>query len=168
MIQAHDLIEARRSVRAFQKDGVVTRDQIQALLRAAMLAPSACNDRQWSFVVVQDRALLEAIRRLHPYTSMLETAQLAIVVMGQPGGKGADFWPQDCAAATQNILLQATALQLGACWCGVYPKQERMQNVRDALDLPRETLPFSVIAVGVPAGQPAQRGFYQEDKVLWK
>ena len=164
-----EAVKTRRSIRKFKKEGTVTDTQVRVLLESAMMAPSACNTRPWEFIVVRDRKKLDKIREAHQYTQMLETASLAIVVMALPGvqTKAIDmgYYPQDCGAATQNILLQAVELGLGTCWCGVYPKEERMADVCNALGV--EGTPFCVIAVGVPDEAPEARGFFEERKVRY-
>jgi len=162
-----EAIRARRSIRKFKPGGEVTDAQIHAMLEAAMMAPSACNTRPWEFVVVRDRAKLDLIRKVHPYTGMLATASAAIVVCALPEVQNdhikSGYYPQDCGAATQNILLEAVGLGLGCCWCGVYPKEDRISGIKEALGI--EGLPFNVIAVGVPDENPKARGFYDEKKV---
>ena len=171
MMTASEAIRARRSIRKFKPGQEVADEQVKALLEAAMLSPSACNSRPWEFVVVRDRAKLDKIREVHPYTGMLETASIAIVVMALPHTQvrpiDIGYWPQDCGAVTQNILIEAVAQGLGACWCGVYPKETRMAEVKSVLDLGVESVPFCVIAVGIPAEAPDARGFYEEGKVRY-
>lgn len=162
-----EAIRARRSIRKFVPGGEVSEGQVHALLEAAMSAPSACNTRPWEFIVVRDRGKLDKIREVHPYTGMLETATLAIVVMALPEVQNRHidigYFPQDCGAAVQNILLEAVGQGLGACWCGVYPKEQRIGEIKSILDV--KGLPFCVVAVGVPAEEPEARGFYDEGKV---
>ena len=168
---ASEAIRARRSIRKYKKDAVVTDEQIKSLLEAAMVSASAGNTRPWEFIVVRDREKLNKIRELHPYTGMLETASLAIVVMALPDTQikpiNIGYWPQDCGAATHNILIEAVAQGLGTCWCGVYPKETRIAEIQNALDLDRESVPFCVIAVGVPDEAPEPRGAYEEGKVRY-
>ena len=165
-----EAIRNRRSIRKFKQGAKVTDEQIKLLLEAAMLAPSACNTQPWEFIVVKDRAKLEQIRKVHPYTGMLETASFAIVILALPETQKqpimAGYYPQDCGAATENILLAAVELGLGACWCGVYPKEERIKEIREVLGT--EKLPFNVIAVGVPDEDPDPRSKYDESKVTFK
>ena len=167
-----EAIRNRRSIRKFKVGEIVTDEQITLMLEAAMLAPSACNTRPWEFIVVKDRAILDKIRKAHPYTGMLETASIAIIVMALPetqeefnGGLPKGYYPQDCGATTENILLAAVELGLGACWCGVYPKEDRITEIRDILSTKK--MPFCVIAVGVPDENPAPRGKYEESKVTY-
>jgi len=169
---ALEAIKNRRSIRKFKAGAEVTDEQIKIMLEAAMLAPSACNTRPWEFIVIKDRDILDQIRKVHPHTSMLETASLAIIVVALPDvqeaykeGMPKGYYPQDCGAATQNILLAATALGLGACWCGVYPKPNRVPEVQKILNTTK--LPFNVIAIGVPDEAPAARGFYEESRVTY-
>ncbi|MCL1793564.1 MAG: nitroreductase family protein [Oscillospiraceae bacterium] len=163
-----EAIGKRRSIRKFKIGAAVTEEQIKTLLEAAMLAPSACNTRPWEFIVVKSREKLEQIRKAHPYTGMLETASLAIVICALPDtqkGIAGDYYPQDCGAATENILLAAVEMGLGACWCGVYPKEERIAEIRRVLGTAK--LPFNVIAIGVPDENPKARGKYEEGKVKY-
>ena len=157
-------IRARRSIRAYQSGAAISDEQLRDLLEAAMLAPSGNNRRPWEFVVVRQRDRLDALMQAHPYSRMLATATLAIVVCALPQ-VSAHLFAQDCGAATENILLQAADLGLGTCWCGVYPSDALVARVRAALDIPEPLLPFSLIAVGVPAESPDPRGWYEAEKV---
>ena len=162
------MIADRRSIRNFQADRPVTREQLDQLLEAAMLAPSARNQRPWEFIAVTKREILDEIARVHPYASMCGTATAAIIVVAIPQTEGAvGYYPQDCAAATQNILLEAVSLGLGTCWCGVYPRTERMAAIGKLLGINEPKIPFNVIAVGYPAEAPSRRGFFEESKVRY-
>jgi nitroreductase len=156
-----EAIHARRSIRKYKK-AELTQEQIDALLEAAMLAPSANNSRPWEFLVVKSREYIDKILKIHPYAGMLKEASLAIVVCGRVE---TDFFPQDCGAAVENILLRAVELGLGTCWCGVYPEEKRMRDMRDALGI--KSIPFCVIAVGVPGESPAPRGSYDRKRVSY-
>ena len=164
-----EAIRKRRSIRKFKPGAVITDEQIKLMLEAAMLAPSACNSRPWEFIVIKDREILEKIRKAHPYTGMLETASLAIIMLALPEVQDkpimTGYYPQDCGAATENILIQAVELGLGTCWCGVYPKEDRIAEIRNILGT--EKLPFNIIAVGVPDEDPDPRGSYDENKVTY-
>ena len=163
-----EAIKVRRSIRKYVPGAEVTQEQIDSLLEAAMMAPSAMNKRPWEFVVVRDRAKLDGIMSIHEYAKMLETASLAIIVVGLPRNEsdGFEFFSQDCGAATQNILLQAVALGLGTCWCAVHPIKERVSKFKDLLGI-ENGIPYNVIAVGVPDEQPEARGFYDAKKVKY-
>jgi len=158
-MDATEAILTRRSIRAYT-DGGVSNEQIDALLRAAMAAPSAGNQQPWHFVVVDDRDTLDAIPRFHDYSAMLAQAPVAVVVCSDGGRDGMNcYWPQDCAAATENLLLAAHAAGLGAVWLGIYPEQDRIEKTRALLGAPESITPFCVVAIGVPAERhaPAER-----------
>lgn len=114
--------------------------------------------------MVERRETLDLLMQAHPACKMLETATLAIAVCGRPDLQpGRGFWPQDCGAAVENILLQATDLGYGTCWCGCYPAQPRTDGVQQVLGC--ESIPVALIAVGVADEAPAARGFYDEARV---
>ncbi|MDY0109510.1 MAG: nitroreductase family protein [Candidatus Krumholzibacteria bacterium] len=163
-MDAIDAILTRRSIRTYL-DQPVSDEHIEILLRAGMAAPSAGNQQVWEFVVIDDRALLEAIPTAHPYAQMCAKAPLCIAVCADPSReKYSGFWVQDCSAATQNILLAAHALGLGAVWLGIAPGGDRAHQVADLLKLPAGIEPLALIAVGYPdeALDPDDR--YDPDK----
>ena len=120
-VSMDDPVLSRRSIRKYT-DQPVDDATVERLLRAAMAAPSAGNQQPWQFVVLRDRATLTAITEWHPYAKMLPSAPVAIVVCGDPGdAKWAVLWDQDCSACTENLLIEAELLGLGAVWLGVHP-----------------------------------------------
>jgi len=158
-MDATDALLTRRSIRKYAKEPV-SDEAIRALLEAAMAAPSAGNQQPWHFIVIRDRSVLDEIPRLHPHAQMVREAPVAVVVCGDSRAvKYEDYWPQDCAAATENLLLAAHANGLGAVWCGVYPIEERVNPLQRLLGLPEGVLPFSLIAMGHPDEEkpPAER-----------
>ena len=165
----NESIKNRRSIRKFNPNKLVTKEQLKQLLEAAMLAPSARNSRPWEFIAITKREVLDKIPKIHPYAKMCETATAAIVVVAIPQTDEvpAGYFPQDCAAATQNILLEAVSLGLGACWCGVYPREERMAAFRKLFNISKPKIPFNVIAIGTPSEAPERRGFFEEAKVMY-
>jgi len=164
-----ELIENRRSIRKFKADKPVTKEQLNCLLKAAMMAPSACNSRPWEFIAITKREALDEIVRIHPYAAMCKTAQAAVIVVALPQEKELPkgYFPQDCGAATENILLEAVSMGLGACWCGIYPKDERIAAFRESFNIHEPKIPFCVIAIGVPDEAPERRGFFEEAKITY-
>ncbi|MEE4197025.1 MAG: nitroreductase family protein [Bacteroidales bacterium] len=146
-------ILTRRSIRKY--DGrEVSKAQIHELLKAGMYAPSARNQQPWHFLMIDDREMLNKISEIHPYAQMLQQAKWAIIVCGDEQLElSRGYWVVDCSAATQNILLAAHGLGLGAVWLGLHPRKERKDAIRDLLNLPRHIHPLSLIAVGYPAEQ---------------
>lgn len=160
-----DIILRRRSIRNYTAEPVDEAVEMQ-LLRAAMYAPSAGNQQPWQFILVKDRAVLEAIPKAHPHAAMAASAAGAVVVCSNPeAAKHAVMWPQDCAAATQNILLAAEALELGAVWLGVYPREDRMAAVGKLFRLPDGIVPFSIVAYGHPAEKPDFPERFDESRI---
>lgn len=159
-----DAIFTRRSIRNFT-DESVSDAHIETLLRAGMAAPSAGNQQAWEFVVIDDRQLLDAIPTVHPYAQMCTLAPLGLVVCADPSReKYAGFWVQDCSAATQNILLAAHALGLGAVWLGIAPTGERAHQVAELLKLPAGVEPLAIIAIGHPSESKPMEDRFDPDK----
>jgi nitroreductase len=159
------IILGRRSIRRYT-DERVTDGQVTELLRAAMNAPSAGNQQPWCFVIVRSRQLLDRIPTIHPYAAMTPHASLVIAVCGDMTGLGhPEFWVQDCSAATENVLLAAHEMNLGAVWLGVYPDGERVAAVRQLLGLPGHVIPLSLVAVGYPAESPPARDRFDTSRV---
>ncbi len=144
-----DVMYARRSVRHYT-DQEVSGDQVQAMLKAAMAAPSAMDFRPWHFVVVRKRKLLDKLSETHKYAHMLAKAPLAIVVCGD-SELSERHWVEDTCAATQNLLLAVTTLGLGGVWISVYPNKKRQKYVRQVLDLPDSIGVLCLVAVGYPS-----------------
>lgn len=162
-----DALLKRRSIRRYRPE-TVDKSDIRLMLKTGMYAPSARNEQPWHFIVIDDRGLLDQIREVHPYASMLSGAALAILVCGDEKLElSKDYWPVDCSAATQNILLAAHALGLGAVWLGVYPRQERQSSIRGVIDLPDHVHPFSLISVGHPAEDKGMPDRFNEERIRW-
>jgi len=168
-----EAISTRRSVRRY-KSTPITKEQTRLMLEAAMLSPSGCNTRPWRFIAITCREMLDKLAANHAHARMLKGAPLAIVVVALPDTQGHDpdalpfgFWPQDCGAATQNIMLQAEAMGLGTCWCGVYPKKEKMAIFSEILEIPDNEIPFCVVSIGEKDEFPDPRGKYEEERVTW-
>lgn len=158
-----DWILARRSIRRYHRTPVEP-EKIEGLLQAAMAAPSANNKRPWHFIVVQERERLDAIARTHPYAKMVYEAPLVIAVCADLD-RAPGYWEQDCAAATQNILLAATTLGLGSVWLGVHPREERETAMKSLLKVPEGFEILSLIAVGYGAEEKDPRTQYDPARI---
>jgi nitroreductase len=164
-MDAIEVIMHRRSIRKFREDDIPP-EYLDKILRAAMQAPSAHNLQPWHFIVIKDRALLTSIAEFHPYAEMLPGAPAAIAVCGDRLMESSDgYLALDCAAATQNILICAAALNIGAVWLGIFPRTERMTQLARIIAVPEHLIPISLVAVGIPdeIKKPVDR--YQEDRV---
>ena len=164
-MDAIDAILSRRSIRKFTIQPVP--DQlIKELLEAAMSAPSAGNEQPWHFIVINDRQILDAIPKYHPASQMVKEASVAILVCCDLQlDKHNGLWVQDCAAATENLLIAVQAKGLGAVWLGVYPREERVTGLRKLLGIPKHVIPFSLIPIGYPAEHKPRANRYDISRV---
>ncbi|MDP2983712.1 MAG: nitroreductase family protein [Candidatus Latescibacter sp.] len=147
------VIHSRKSVRKYL-DKPVTKDQLEILLRAGMASPTAADKRPWAFVVVTGRAMLDTLSFSTRGTRVLAGAKAAIVVCGDTRkGLKSEVWIQDCSAASENILLAAEAIGLGAVWTGIWLNVEPTKYVKRVLGLPAEVQPLNIISIGYPTGE---------------
>lgn len=162
-----NLILTRHSVRHFT-GGSVSKNDLDKILKTGMSAPSAVNVQPWAFIVVTKRKLLIQLCDSLPYAKMLDKAGAAIVVCGIPDkdeNYAKSFWVMDCSAATENILLAAHALGLGAVWTAVYPWDKNITAVRNILKIPKEIIPLNVIPVGVPVGNEEPKDKFNKNNI---
>ena len=167
----HNILQ-RKSVRAYT-DRAVSHEPLDTLIRAAMAAPTGRDMRPWHFIVLEGRHQLSPLAEQLPYAKMLAEAQAAVVVCGDMSvtdkeGNPSRNWTFDCSAATENLLLQAEAMGLGAVWTGVYPYDERIEAVKQALHLPDHLIPLNVIPIGYPKGNPQPKDKYDPAKVEYR
>ncbi|MCS7220972.1 MAG: nitroreductase family protein [Anaerolineae bacterium] len=158
-------IFARRSIREYTTEPLSDAD-VQALLEAGMAAPSASNIKPWHFIVVRRRETLNRLAKAHQFADPLERAPLGLVVCGIPAASA--YWEQDTSAATENILLAATALGLGAVWIGIHPNPDRVAYVRHVLGIPDEIVPLNLIAIGHPAEEKPARTQFDPSRVHYE
>lgn len=164
-MEAYEAIVTRRSIRQFE-DRPVSAETVEKLLRAAMLAPSAGNQQPWEFIVLTERAVLDEMPNLHPYCQMIRQAPVAVIICGDTRReKYPGYWPQDCSAAAENLLLAAHALGLGAVWTGIYPRDERIGPFRERFKLPEHIVPLALVPIGWPAEKPPQPERYAPERI---
>lgn len=166
----YDAIMKRASVRDFQQKEV-SEGMIDSLLKAGMAAPSAMDKRPWHFIVVTDKEMLGKIAKATPNARMAENAPLAIVVCGDmrkaAEGWEKDYWIQDVSAASENILLAAEAMGLGAVWTGTWPSKDRVKAVSELLETPEYIVPLSTIVIGYPAKPVHPKNKFLEENVSY-
>jgi nitroreductase len=163
-MEAIEAIMTRRSIRRYTGEQVSSELE-RKLLEAAMAAPSAHNRQPWHFIVVRSRETLDRIPEYHQYSRMLKEANLAVVVCGDNKVQTTDFWTHDCSAATENMLIAANALGLGAVWLGVYPGEELVRKTRELFEIPGHVTPLCIVSVGHPAEEKPPGNRYDESKV---
>ena len=162
-------IMTRTSIRQY-KDQPVEQEKIDIMLKAAMAAPTAVNLQPWHFIVINDKKTIDMLAGPRP-----TNAPLMIAVCGDtdkttmPDGKGKlpDFWVQDVSAATENLLLAAHALGLGAVWTGVYPAMERVADVANVLNCPNNIIPLAVVRIGYPDEAPEPKDKFKEENISY-
>ena len=161
-------IMTRVSVRQFTGEKI-SDEQIDILLRAAMAAPSAINKQPWAFIVVTDEALMAKLGEALPYSRCSNKPACAFIPCGDLSkaieGEMAAFWINDVSAATENLLLAAHALGLGAVWTGLHPDMNRAAMVQQMLGLPEHIIPLCVVPVGVPAEHPEVKDKYKPENI---
>ncbi len=163
---ALELMKQRRTVRQYT-DQAVSDEQVRVLLEAAMAAPSGSNLQPWRFAVVRRQDLRQALSEIQPWAYMAAKAPVVIAVCSDQT-VSPRHWLEDAAIATENILLQATAMGLGACWIACYPDEDRQSKARQILNVPEALGILCLVAVGYPASTPPPRTQYDESKVWYE
>lgn len=162
-------IMTRTSVRQYT-GREIPEDTVTIMLKAAMAAPSAMNKQPWEFIILRDAAKRDKIGEALPGVGdKTKTAGAVILVCGNTKNfieQAPEYWVQDCSAATENLLLAANALQLGAVWCGVYPVMERVNDVRNILGLPENLIPLNVVTIGYPTAIETPKDKWDAGKVV--
>ncbi len=168
-MEAVENILKRRSIRKYT-DKKIDAETMHKLLECGMSGPTCVNSRDWAFIVVDDKELLKGLSQCNGRVAgMLPDAAAAIIVCGdleRAFSRAPDYWIEDASIATQNILLAASAMGLGAVWLGTYPQEDKVANVRELMRLPDEIVPLSIVALGYPAEEkPDDKLTYEEDRV---
>ncbi|MGV8059506.1 MAG: nitroreductase family protein [Smithellaceae bacterium] len=167
---AISVILSRKSVRSFSGRSI-EKEKIDTILKAAMAAPTAVNMQPWAFIVVTDREILDKLCSGLPYAKMLDKAGAAIVVCGIPQkafGERVEYAVIDGTCASENILLAAEALGLGALWTAAYPYSDRIGLVRKTLNIPDDIIPLNVIPIGYPAGTHNPIDKFKKENIHWE
>ena len=166
-----DILNTRRSIRKFNNKEV-SKEDINKIVRLAMQAPSARCQMPWELLVVTDKEKMSKCAKMLPNTHMLESASFCIVFMTNTSNlKTPGMYPQDLASSVTYSLLEARKLNIGSCWCGIYPNNERMNVVREIFKINKDYLePFAVVAYGYPESEEDFKYIdrYDESKVHYE
>lgn len=161
-------IKTRRSIRKYTTEPI-SDHRIKEIIRCGMYAPSAGNEQPWHFLIIKNKEILKHIEQVHEHASMMKDAYNGILVCFDPSlEKHNNMAVQDCAAATQNMLLAIHDLGYGGCWIGVYPREHRMKGIRKLLNIPDNIIPFSLIAVGVANERIAEIDRFRENRIHYE
>lgn len=158
----------RCSIRQY-KQQPLKKEEIQLILKAAFCAPSASNKQPWFFIVVNDKNKLEKMSTFTPYATPLKKAAMGIVVCTDLNcNQYIDYGQQDCAAATQNMLLEAHELGIGSCWIGFYPHQDRVEKLKNYFQLEENIVPLWAVAFGYMDEAPNIKNKWKEEKIRYE
>lgn len=165
-------IMQRISVRKYSEQEISEAD-LHTILEAGMAGPSCVNSRDWSFVVVRDREMLNKMADANGRPAEpLRGANLGILVCGdlERAFKGApDYWVVDGSIAAQNMILAANALGIGSVWLGTWPQMNRVKAQAELLGLPETQVPHSIIAFGYPKEESTkEKRIWEENRVHYE
>ncbi len=162
-----NVIFNRTSIRKYQSREVEN-EKVELLLKAAMAAPSAGNQQPWEFYIIKNKDTLEKLSKCSPYAGCAKEAPVAIVNCYRKDIIMPEYGEIDLSASTENILLEAAELGLGAVWLGIAPLNDRMQKVKEILGIPDNLKPFAIIPLGYPANEKKQQDRYDESRVHYE
>lgn len=163
-----DAIFDRTSIRKY-KDIALKEEEIHRILEAGFSAPSARNAQPWHFIVVRNKVTLSDLSRMTPYASFLKDAAMGIVVCADTNVNASlDYCQQDCAAATENMLVEAKSLGIGSCWLGVYPNEDRYLAINHYFQLPKGVYPLWMISFGYPDEANVIKCKFDEGKIHYE
>ena len=163
-----DAIFKRKSVRRYTGQDVPD-SLVKNILAAGMSAPSAGNQQPWHFIVIKDKEALRKVSECSPHARPLQDSRLGILVCADldlERHKG--YWVQDCSAAVENMLVEVTALGLGAVWLGVYPREDRVQYLKKYFALPEQIIPFAIVSIGYPGQEVIASDRYNQSRVHYE
>jgi nitroreductase len=154
----------RVSVRKYLEKPV-EEEKIELLMRAAMAAPSACNQQPWEFYVITDKEVIGRISACSKYAGFTKDAAVTVVPCFRKVTYAPEYALIDLSASVENLLLEADHLGLGATWCAAAPDPERMAKVREVLEMPEALEPFAIVGIGYPAEERPQQDRYDAKRV---
>ena len=158
-------IQTRRSIKKYTSERISV-NKIEAILKAAMYAPSARNYQPWHFIVLEERRDIDQISKINTHAEMMLQAPLAIIICGDTKLEtNIENLVMGCSAATQNALLAIHELGLGGIWVSIYPMKDIVDEVKKFYGLPENILPISAIAIGVPNEIKESEDRFHKEKI---
>lgn len=159
-----DNIFHRVSIRRFQ-DKPVEKEKTEAILRAAMQAPSAANQQPWEFYVVTDKEKIVELSKTNPNARPAGDAPAVIVSVYRKDCYLPDYAEIDMSIAMENLWLETDAQGLGGVWLGIAPWEDRMKAVETVLDIPEHLRAFAIFPYGYPAEERKQQNRFDESRI---
>ncbi|MDO4487028.1 MAG: nitroreductase family protein [Bacillota bacterium] len=163
-----EAIFKRRSIRKYTDDKL-SDGQIKDIIRAGMAAPSCKASCEWVFIVLRDQDDFEKIMENHGYAQALKTASAAVLVCADLEKElepGEGWWIQDCSAAVENMLIEATDMGIGSLWLGIHPRENRIRFMKELCALPENIEPLALVALGMPQREKAPVDRYLDEQVF--
>lgn len=165
-MEFNDLIRKRESIRNYDPDKPVPKDILEKILEAGRLAPSACNNQPWKFLVIRSQEMLTRVRACY-HREWYKSAPQILVVVGQKDKAwtrnydGYNSIETDLAIALTHIILAAENEGVGTCWIEAYDPE----MLRNALALERNEVVYGITPLGYP-GKDFSRKVYKVRKPL--
>jgi nitroreductase len=164
-MESLEALKTRRSIRKYKKRKIPD-DVIKEIITCAMFSPSAFDYQPWHFLVVDKKDIFENILKAVTHAEMIKEASHAVIICGDKKlEENEGLLIQDISAATENLLLAAHSLDLGAVWVGIYPFEEIGKGIVDSFNLPENILPVSMAVLGYPDEIPAQPERYKKERI---
>jgi len=161
-MDAIECLKTRRSVRSYTNQPV-PREVIEDIVDAGRLAASAINIQPWQFIVVTDSRMRQKLADITDHGKFIADAPVCIVVFCED----CKYYLEDGSAATQNLLLAATACGLGSCWVAG-DKKPYAEDICRLLNAPAGYRLVSLVAVGYPAEKPSPSKRLLSEVLHWE
>ena len=163
-----ELVATRRSVRKYSEEKL-TSEQVEQIMKTALMAPSSKRSTSWQFVLVEDKEMLKKLSFCKSSgCSFIADCALAIVVLGDPTLSSAVI--EDTSIVATYIQLQVDDLDLGSCWIQVRGRetdsgQDSEDYIRSLLDIPYQLTVGCIIAIG---NKTKPNKPFNEDLLQWE
>lgn len=166
-----EAIRTRRSIRHYRPQ-VVERDKLLRVLEAGRLAPSARNEQEWRYIVVEDASMRQKLMQVASYQSFVAEAPVVIVACAETDGRmmqcGQLAYPIDVAISIDHITLKAVEEGLGTCWIGAFDAD----RVKELLNIPDSIQVVGLLTLGYPTKIPNPRTRLSLEEIMrfekWK
>lgn len=168
MTNFQELITNRRSTRKFT-DELLTPDEVELIIKAALKSPSSKSKNPWEFLVIEDKDTLERLALCKKAGAKpIAESVLAVIVLADP--LSSSVWIEDASIASIMMQLQAEDLGLGSCWIQIrerYTAEDipAAEYIRNIVDIPFQLQILSVIVFGHKA---QERPPFDEEKLQWE